>query len=85
MNRTEIYEKVCILLDRLNLIDKKAESLEMDAKLDECGLTSFTFIQFLVELENEFNMHIDDEELFLEQFDTLDKIVCFIDAKQSGK
>lgn len=82
MDRKEIYEKVCMLLDRLELINRKAKSLEMDTKLEDCGLTSFTFIQFIVELENDFNLHVDDDELLPDQFDTLDKIVCFIAAKQ---
>lgn len=83
MEKKEIYEKVCVLLDRLELIDREAKCLEMDKKLDECGLTSFTFIQFIVELENEFSLHIEDDELLPEHFDTLDKIIYFIDTKQN--
>ena len=75
MEKKEIYEKVCVLLDRLELIDRDAKCLEMDTKLDECGLTSFTFIQFIVELENEFNLHIEEDELQPEHFDTLGKII----------
>lgn len=83
MKKEEIYERLCVLLDRLGLLDKKADNLKMDTKLEEYGMTSYTFIQFIVELENDFNLHIKDDELEPEQFDTLRKIIYFIEAKKN--
>lgn len=51
-------------------------SLSMDLSLD-----SLSFIRVISEIENEFNINFDDEDLDIDKIDSINKISMIIEKK----
>lgn len=65
-------EKILELLGNIIHIDKKVLlTMPEDTKLSDIGLSSLTFIQFIVSLEDEFSIEVLDSDLILSNFQTL--------------
>ncbi|MCC7141203.1 MAG: acyl carrier protein [Candidatus Eisenbacteria bacterium] len=55
------------------------------ATLRDLGLGSLRMIQLIQDLEQEFAIRIEDDEVEPENFDTLGDLRQFIDRKQAGR
>lgn len=53
---------------------QKIESTDEHESLTSTGLTSISFISFIVRLEEEFGIEINDSDLVFEKFETLDAL-----------
>ncbi len=54
------------------------DMLESDTNLWEHGLNSISFINIIVEIENEFGFEFQDEELGGEKFQTINNLSDYI-------
>lgn len=64
------------------------ENIRLDTKLNEISLDSLSFISLIVNLEQEFDMEFDDEELNIYDWETVQEIVNLVEEKineKSGK
>lgn len=71
MKDTIIQEKITKLLNEIlknNITNDKEQDLTM------VGLDSLNSVALILELEEEFNIEFDDEELLFENFSTINKI-----------
>ncbi|MBU8772046.1 acyl carrier protein [Cytobacillus oceanisediminis] len=56
-----------------NLIGNK--ELSHDSELLGLGIDSITFIRLVIDLEERFEFEVDDEDIILENFSTLEKVL----------
>lgn len=61
-------------------INDDSYTLEKDETLDNI-IDSLTMINFIVKIESEFNIEIDDEDLIGESFTTYESIVRYIESR----
>ncbi len=64
----------------------EGELLEFDesADLREIGLDSITSIDVIVSMESEFNIAVDDEDLLIDNFNTIEKLIKLIEKYTSN-
>ena len=68
-------EKIMSILGSLvGIGENELSAYSMDTKLTDLGLDSIKFIQFVVEIENEFGIEILDSDLLLSNFETLENL-----------
>ena len=65
-------------------IDGAADFKKMDFNIDlfNYGITSVNILKLLVELENRFNIDIDDNGFNFKNFKNINSIIGFIEEKQ---
>lgn len=71
-----------------NILDKDSSQfiLTDDTDLmDDLGLNSLDFLQFIIQLENEFDMEIDIEKLEIHYFKKLSLLESFINETLTKK
>ncbi len=69
MNKAKILE---LLGDILDIEKQNLLEMPIDTKLSDLGLSSIQFIQFIVALEEEFEIEILDSDLILSNFETIE-------------
>ena len=68
-------EKIlCILSDVLEIDISELKSLDKLSLLENNGFTSLKFVQTIVRLEKEFGIEINDSDLIISNFATLNDI-----------
>jgi acyl carrier protein len=82
-------EKPMIEVKIFNLIQQFAQfnkdNPQVDADLgDTYGIDSIDLVKILFELENVFQVAVDDHLLTYDNFSTIGKIAAFIDGKLNG-
>ena len=71
-----------------NIIDINKEQLlktSVDTKLTDLGLTSIQFIQFIVALEEEFEIEILDSDLIMTNFETVEMLFSTLEKYFTSK
>lgn len=79
MNRQDIEKKVTdILVDKLGV---KPEEVKNDANFeDDLGGDSLEYVEVLMEIEHEFNIHVSDADAY--QAKTVDDICDMVEKHQ---
>lgn len=77
MNKYEIEESVMNAFNAVGIFMTPEEI--QDAAIDEIIEDSLTYISFIVELEESFNIEIPDEYLLPERLSTFDSIITMIE------
>jgi D-alanine--poly(phosphoribitol) ligase subunit 2 len=67
-----------ILSDTINAEINELANVKMDDDLRDWGLDSLKSIDIIVALENEFEIAIEDEDLLIDNFNTIEKIISLI-------
>lgn len=75
MNKTEIKRTVILLID--NFSNKKNKSEE--TTIDALAFDSLDFVELLIDLEKEFNIHIKDDEF--EKVQTIGDIIKLVEKE----
>ncbi len=57
------------------------DNISLDDNLTTYQLNSVSFIKIIVEIENEFDIEFDDEEISIETFETLEDVIHCIERK----
>ena len=74
-----------LLLDECEFNYDVNEEVDMNSKLDGIGVNSIGFIRFLVNIEMEYNIEFDDEELNLSDYKVVGDLVEFVEGKINGR
>lgn len=67
-----------LLAEVLNLSYEKIAGINGDDNLIEYALDSLTAIELVVNLESEFDIEVDEDDLLIEKLDTINKIILLI-------
>lgn len=78
-------EKITEFLNNMLETQEKNIVIKDDLDLSEIGLTSINLINLIVYLEDTFDFEFDDEELLLENLNTISKIETSVNKMMSGK
>jgi acyl carrier protein len=62
-------------------LTKPIHEIDKDENLFQMGLNSIGFISLIIEIEKCFGIHIEQDDLDLENFNTVNKIKNVIDKK----
>jgi acyl carrier protein len=68
-----------MLITALKRDEGEFANITDDTDLREHGLDSITSIETIVMLEEAFDISVDDDDLYIENFNTLGKIVVLLD------
>ena len=77
-------EIIMLLCDVLELDDEKAIKIKGDFDLLGFGLDSLKAIELVVMVEDKYGIMIDDDDLLVENFSTVDKIEKLILSYEQG-
>lgn len=58
------------------------DSIDLDTDLVEYGLDSINAIELIVRLEEEFEIEVDDDDLLIDNINTINKLISIIESKQ---
>lgn len=79
MEDNTFKEKIAKVLS--NILSKDSSQFELTDNtdlMDDLGLNSLDFLQFIIQLENEFDIEIDIEKLEIQYFKKLSLLNSFI-------
>lgn len=79
---SDVEARVVSVLDQFTS-SSTSRALGLDTALDECGLDSLAIFEFVLALEKEFGMTIDDSEFTIDNFKTVGGVVAAV-RRQSG-
>lgn len=74
-----------MLISALKIDESEVANITDDTDLREHGLDSITSIETIVMLEEAFDISVDDDDLYIENFNTLGKIVELINKCLNNK
>lgn len=83
MTIDSIKEALVNILKRI-LEDDEIEISNYDEKLSHLGLDSLSFISFIVEIEEEFNIELPNELLSLYDLENINKIAVIVNERLSS-
>lgn len=79
MNNNILVDKIREIIKTVLILDQEdMEELNNDEDLENLGLTSVLLLQFIVNLEQEFKIEIDEEDIIEDNFGTVNKIARYI-------
>lgn len=67
-----------IIIEILKLDEEQAMGLREDTNLIELGLDSLSSVEIVVNLEDKFNIMIDDDELLVENMASIDLLTDLV-------
>lgn len=62
--------------------NEEIEKIDDDEDLEMIGLNSVIMLQFIVQLEQEFDIEIDEEEITPDNFGTINKVVNYLEKER---
>ncbi|EMS70587.1 acyl carrier protein [Ruminiclostridium cellobioparum] len=78
----ELEEKIeNIILNVLKIQPEIIKELSPDETLNRIGVDSVNFIEIVISLEEEFNIAFEDDELLLQNLNTVNKLKSVISNK----
>lgn len=79
----KMEKKIREFISELIKLERNAvDSIDLDADLIEFGLDSLNSIELIVRLEDEFDIEIDDNDLIIDNINTLNKLINIVQNKQ---
>lgn len=80
----EIVERIENTISNiLNIEPEKIREISRDETLNRIGVDSVNFIEVVISLEDEFNVEFEDDELLLQNLNTINKLTNIIKQKLS--
>lgn len=78
----ELVERIKNIISTVLKVDKdKIDEISQDETLNRVGVDSVNFIEIVVSLEEEFNIAFEDDELLLQNLNTINKLQAIISGK----
>lgn len=66
----------------LELSEDEVEAIELDTDLLELGLDSMTCVEVVVNLEEEFGITVDEEDLLVENMSSIQQLIELVEKYQ---
>lgn len=70
--------KIANIINSLDIVNEMVDE-NSTVNLADIGLNSFGFVKLVVELEKQFDNQIEDDDLILANFNSIQKIADYID------
>ncbi|AEY64970.1 acyl carrier protein [Clostridium sp. BNL1100] len=78
----EIKEQIiAVIASALNIETEQVNSISVDENLNRVGVDSVNFIEIIISLEDRLHIVFDDEELLLDNLNTLNKLEKVVSQK----
>ncbi len=78
----EIKEQIiAVIASALNIEPEQINSISADENLNRVGVDSVNFIEIIISLEDKLHIVFDDEELLLDNLNTLNKLENVVSQK----
>lgn len=74
-----------IIAEVLGLDVERIQTISEDSSLIELGLDSLNAIEIIVNLESEFDIEVNDEDLMIDSLDTIDLLCNLVKKYMEGK
>lgn len=74
-----------IIVEILGLDEERIKTISGDSSLIELGLDSLNAIEIIVNLESEFDIEVDDEDLMIDSLETIDLLCNLVKKYTEGK
>ena len=72
------------VIDNFLMGDPNADLVDSDSFLDTGVVDSTGMLELVMFLEQNFSLQISDQELLPENFDSIDRLVAFVERKSSA-
>ena len=59
------------------------DNVKPDMKIATCGIDSMSFVQMIIELEDEFGFEFSDNKMILSEFETIADIIKYVESEIS--
>ena len=82
MTKNEVEIKVKEIMIEDNEVLNDIEEIDGESTFDSLGLNSIMFIKKIVAIESEFDFELEDEELNMEKFNTINELISYIINKK---
>jgi acyl carrier protein len=80
-SKTTIEQKIKQFIETKSPTVRQGKLLNTDSLLDNNIIDSMGFLDLVTFVESEFDITVEDDELMTENFDSIDSITEFINAK----
>lgn len=80
-----IHEKIKEIMIQLEIIPEDVNVDIDDDLLAEYLVDSFKFIEFIIQIEESFNIEMDEEDVLVEKFNSIRAIANMVDNKRLYK
>lgn len=84
MSDHTIKERIKNLFISVLDLEIKSSELSSDGLITKYGLNSVDALELLMNIENEFDVEIDEEDLTSELVDSIDHLVEYVKARQDA-
>lgn len=74
-----------VITKKISEVLNRAADIDFETDLRNGGLDSIKTIEFIVNLEVEFDIQIDDQDLLVENFSTINKVTKLLSEKYGVK
>lgn len=72
-------ENIASVREIIDSFNKNITNISETDDLQKLGFDSVDFVQLVVKIETKFGIFVDDEDLLFENFDTMQKIVEYVE------
>lgn len=79
--KEEIEEKLRSILRKFVNNEAYLDNLNSEINLDGLGINSISFIKIIVQIESEFDIEFDENDLNSQRFETLSDIVLYVENR----
>lgn len=81
--KKEISEKLKTIIK--SYVNSEDPSWDDDADLEQMGINSISFIKIIVQIEMEFDIEFDQNDLRNQRFETLADMVLYVESTLDGR
>lgn len=74
MERKKLENDILQLLCTLNAVE-----IDLDTDINDCGINSMNFVQFIIALEDQYEIEVGDRYLNIKNFSNLKEVVDVIE------
>lgn len=79
--KEEIEKSLRKIIKKVVELSKSVEEIGNDDDLTELGMNSITAIELVVEVEEKYNFEFNDEDLLVDNFKTINRLVSYIEKR----
>lgn len=81
MNKSEVNQKVKEIIIRVLNLEVEADDLAETNLIETYGINSVDALEILINVENEFSVQIDEDDLNAELINSVSKLISYIEER----
>jgi acyl carrier protein len=83
LNKRDVEVKIREIIDKNCELTKRIQEIRIDDELQNYGMDSLSVIRVIVEIEEDFEFEFNDEDLVIDNFKSVDKLVDYVLSKKN--